>query len=96
MSILIVGGHDRMVSAYRQLCERRGHRAKVFTQMPPQFEKAMGQPDRILLFTEKVSHKMVNVVVQKAKRNSIPIHRSHSSSMTSLEELLNQLEGTQH
>lgn len=96
MSILIVGGHDKMVAAYRQLCERRGHRAKIFTQLPPQFEKAMGSPDRIVLFTEKVSHKMANVVVQKAKRNSIPIYRSHSCSMTSLEELLNQLEASRH
>lgn len=92
MSILIVGGHDRMVSLYRNLCERRGHRAKVYTQLPPHFDKLMGNPDGIILFTEKVSHKMVNVVVQKARRSSIPILRSHSSSTTSLEALLNDIE----
>lgn len=95
MSIIIVGGHDKMVTLYREMCEKRGHRAKVFTQLPPQFEKALGQPDGIILFTEKVSHKMVKVVVQKARRNSIPILRCHTSSATSLESLLYQIEGNQ-
>ncbi len=92
MSIIIVGGHDKMVTAYREICEKRGHRAKVYTQMPPHFEKVLGQPDGIVMFTEKISHKMVKVVVQKARRNDIPILRSHTSSATSLEILLKQFE----
>lgn len=95
MSIIIVGGHDKMVTLYRELCEKRGHRAKVYTQLPAQFEKQLGHPDGIILFTEKVSHKMARVVVQKARRNSIPILRSHTSSATSLEALLHEFEGTE-
>ncbi len=96
MSIIIIGGHDKMVTRYREMCEKRGHQAKVYTQHSAQFEKVMGQPDVIILFTEKVAHKMVTVVVQKAKRNRIPILRSHSSSATSLDNLLNQLTRTEN
>ena len=33
MSVVIVGGHDRMVSQYKQLCKSYKCKAKIFTQM---------------------------------------------------------------
>jgi len=92
MSIVLVGGHDRMHDEYKKICSKRGHRVKVYTQMPAKFDKVIGNPDGIVLFTGTVSHKMVQVAVKEAKRKNIPVLRSHNSSGTSLAEVLQELE----
>lgn len=92
MSIVLVGGHDKMHEEYKGICSRRGHRVKVYTQMPAKFEKLIGNPDGIVLFTATVSHKMVNIAVKEAKRKNIPVLRCHSSSASSLNGALQQLE----
>ena len=33
MSVVIIGGHDRMVCQYKQICKQFKCKAKVFTQM---------------------------------------------------------------
>ncbi|MCX7749599.1 MAG: DUF2325 domain-containing protein [Clostridia bacterium] len=91
MSIVLVGGHDRMQDEYKVIGDKHGHRIKVFTQMPPRFDKSIGLPDAIVLFTSTVSHKMVLTAVKEAKKKKIPIMRCHSSSGSSLEETLKQL-----
>jgi hypothetical protein len=91
MSIILVGGHDRMHDEYKNICAKRGHRVKVYTQMPANFDKLIGNADRIVLFTSTVSHKMATTAVKEAKRKNIQVIRSHSSSATSLEALLNQV-----
>lgn len=93
MSIVLVGGHDRMHKNYKGIANKRGHRLKVFTQMPAQFCKSIGSPDAIILFTNTVSHKMVNAAVKEAKRKNIPVVRCSSSSATALEETLSGLIG---
>jgi hypothetical protein len=92
MSIVLVGGHDRMHSEYAGICYKRGHRVKVYTQMPTKFGKAIGTPDGIFLFTSTVSHQMIHIAVKEAKRKKIPVFRCHSSSGSSLEGLLMELE----
>lgn len=34
MSVVIVGGHDRMAGRYKEICRKYDCKAKVFTQMP--------------------------------------------------------------
>lgn len=92
MSIVLVGGHDRMQEEYKQICSKRGHRVKIYTQMPARFDKVIGSPDSIVLFTSTVSHKMILTALREAKRKNINVVRSHSSSATSLEELLKKIE----
>ncbi len=92
MSIVLVGGHDRMQDEYKEICSSRGHRVKVYTQMPARFDKAIGSPDRIVLFTSTVSHKMMLTAMKEAKKKNISVVRSHSSSASSLLELLKKLE----
>ncbi len=92
MSIVLVGGHDRMHDEYKGICSKHGHSVKVYTQMPARFDKAIGNPDGIVLFTGTVSHKMIQVATKEAKRKKIPILRCHNSSGTSLEGMLQQFE----
>jgi hypothetical protein len=91
MSLVLVGGHDRMHREYQNVCEHFNCNSKIYTQMPANFNKSIGVPDRIILFTNTVSHKMVKVAVREARRKNIPISRCHSSSATALHELLQTL-----
>lgn len=90
MSVVIVGGHDRMVCRYKEICKKFRCNAKVFTQMPSDLQKKIGSPDLIVLFTNTVSHKMVHCAVCEAKRNNTALMRSHSSSASALTDILNQ------
>lgn len=88
MSIVIIGGHDRMVCKYKEVCKQFNCKAKVFTQMSANLSKQIGSPDLIVLFTNTVSHKMVKCAVEEASRCNAEIVRCHTSSRTALEEIL--------
>lgn len=88
MSIVIIGGHDRMVSDYKEICKEHRIKAKVFTQMSSNLKSQIGQPDLIVLFTNTVSHKMVKCAVTEAKKNKTEIIRCHTSSKQALNDIL--------
>jgi len=90
MSIVIVGGNECMECRYKELCRRYGCEAKVYTKESGALKKKLSAPDLLILFTNTVSHKMVQGVVQEAKRYGIPIARSHSSSINALDNILNE------
>lgn len=92
MSVVIIGGHDRMVCQYKKVCKQYNWKAKVFTQMSASLSKQIGSPDLIVLFTNTVSHKMVKCAVEEAERCNAEIVRSHTSSKTALEEILSSKE----
>jgi hypothetical protein len=77
---------------YRDICDKCGHKVKVFTQFPKNFEKKIGNPDAMIIFTNTVSHKMVSVATNEAKRKDIPIFRCHTSSGVALERTIQELE----
>lgn len=72
MSVVIVGGNERMACQYESICRSYGHRAKVFTKENGTLKRKMGCPDLLILFTNTVSHKMVISASQEAKRQSDP------------------------
>jgi len=88
MSIVIVGGNERMVCQYENICKNYGCKAKVFVKEKGTLKKKLGCPDLLILFTNTVSHKMVNSAVEEARRNNIPIARVHSSSASALNQVL--------
>jgi len=88
MCVVIVGGNERMVCQYQDICKNYGCKAKVFAKERGALKKKMGCPDLLILFTSTVSHKMVNSAVAEAKRNNIPIARVHSSSASALNQVL--------
>jgi len=88
MCVVIVGGNKRMVCQYEDICKNHGCKAKVFVKERGNFAKKIGCPDLLILFTNTVSHKMVNSAVGEAKRNNVPIARVHSSSASALTNVL--------
>ncbi|MCD7981843.1 MAG: DUF2325 domain-containing protein [Clostridiales bacterium] len=90
MSIVIIGGHERMETQYKDICRRYKCKAKVFTKMKTDLKSKIGSPDLMILFTSTVSHKMVNCAVTEAERSNAIIERSHSSSASALIGILEQ------
>ena len=88
MSVVIIGGNDRMVCQYKKLCSEYKCRAKVFTQMSGTMREKIGRPDLLVLFTGTVSHKMINCALLEAQRGGIQVARAHSSSMAALRGIL--------
>lgn len=87
MSVVIVGGHDRMVCEYKEICKSYNCRAKVFTQMSAELGNQIGSPDMVILFTNTVSHKMVHCAVAQAEKCQAKIVRCHTSSKKALKEI---------
>ena len=90
MSIVIVGGNERMVCQYEDICKGFGCKAKVFAKEKGAMKKKIGAPDLMILFTSTVSHKMVHCAVAEAERKNIVVERSHSSSASALNGILEQ------
>ena len=88
MSIVIVGGNERMVCQYQNICKNYGCKAKVFAKENGPIRKKIGNPDLLILFTNTVSHKMVRCVLDEVDENRTDIVRCHTSSGTALAEIL--------
>lgn len=88
MCVVIIGGNDRMVCQYKEICKQYRCKAKVFTQMPGNFRAQIGSPDLMVLFTNTVSHKMVACALKEASRNNTEVERCHSSSSCALKSIL--------
>ena len=84
MSVVIIGGNERMVCQYTDICRDFGCKAKVFAKENGPMKKKIGCPDLLILFTNTVS------ASQEAKRNRIPIARVHTSSGAALRSVLEQ------
>ena len=88
MSVVIIGGNDRMARLYEDTCKSYGCRAKVFLHLKSEFRRQIGTPDLMILFTSTVSHKVVNCALCEARRCNALVERSHSSSLNALQNIL--------
>ena len=89
MSVAIIGGNERMIRRYTDICKEYNCKAKVYPKMCRGM-KDIGCPDLMVLFTNTVSHKMVLSALGEAKKNNIPIARCHTSSASALSSLLQE------
>lgn len=91
MSIIIFGGHDRMERIYIDEAKKLGLKAKVYTYGRNDIEKSVGNTDRVLIFTDTISHKIASTVSKEAKRKSIPVVVCHNSSKTSFKKTIEEI-----
>ena len=90
MSVVIIGGNERMEQQYKEICKRYKCKAKVFTRMAGNLKTQIGRPDLIILFTSTVAHKMVHCALKEAQRHDVRVERCHSSSASALTEVLKE------
>ena len=55
MSVVIIGGNERMVTQYENICKEHGCKAKVFAKENGSLKKKIGCPDLLILFISTVS-----------------------------------------
>ena len=90
MSVVIIGGNERMVCQYTDICKDYGCKAKVFPKEHGSVKKKIGNPDLMILFTNTVSHKMIRCALDEVRPDTTQIVRSHTSSASALNEILSQ------
>lgn len=93
MSVVIIGGNERMETQYKSICKDFGCQAKVFTKMPANLKHQIGSPDLVVVFVGTVSHKLAVCAFQEAKRKRARLARCHTSSSCALRELLREQVG---
>lgn len=91
MSIVILGGHDTMECRYREICEKKGCKCKIFTQCPSDLKSKIGSADAIVIFTRTVAHKMAWAALRQAEKTNARVFYCNSSSACALSEALNSL-----
>ena len=87
MSVVIVGGNERMERQYKELCASYRCEAKVYTKKSGMSGK-VGSPDLLVLFTGTMSHKMLQGTLRAIRGKDMVVARSHSSSMAALRGIL--------
>ena len=87
MSVVILGGNECMVRRYEELCRAYDCKAKVYARKERGMQN-IGSPDLLVLFTGTMSHKMLELAAGQARKRSISIVRSHTSSMAALRGIL--------
>lgn len=76
-----------MERRYAQMCSRFGWKAKIFCKPQADMKSRIGKPDMLIFFTHTVSHKLVQSVLPYVPQET-DVVRSHSSSMASLQNIL--------
>lgn len=91
MSLVILGGLDRLKRDYTNTGKKFGFRVKTFSQRVPDFAKRLRNVGAIVLFTGRVSHAMANDVFRIARELNIPLVRIKNSGVSGLEDGLKEL-----
>ena len=89
MSVVIVGGNERMERQYADLCRSYSCKAKVFTKVKGRMNH-IGNPDLVVLFTGTVSHKMLHSLKSEIGSSGVKIARSRTASMAALKSILEE------
>lgn len=88
MNVVLIGGMDRLERHYVEEAENCGVQLKVFTRSQAGLSSKIGSAEAMILFTNKVSHRVRNEALNMAKSRNIPVHMCHSCGVCSLRTCL--------
>ena len=91
MSIIMVGGMDRLAPHYTAEAKSFGIDLKIFSQPEKGMGDRIGKADAVILFTGKISHRGRREVMAAARKNDIPVMMYHSCGLCTFRECLNGL-----
>lgn len=86
----IIGGMDRLKPDYMETCREAGHEVKCIATNERNFTGKIGNPDLILVFTNKISHGARDKAILVAKKKGIHLEMFHCCGVSSLKEFLRQ------
>lgn len=88
MSVLLLGGMDRLEKHYLNEANQKGINLKVFTKPTKDIIRKIGKVDAIVIFTDKVSHTVKNEIIKFARSKGIPFFMYHSCGLCTLRKCL--------
>lgn len=88
MSVVIVGGNERMVCQYMDICKNHGCKAKVYVKENGSLKKKLGTPDYLLLFIQHGLAQNDAERFQGSEKKYIPFAYVPSSSASALHSVL--------
>ena len=88
MCVALIGGMDRLKKDYQAAAKERGHSLRLISRNERNFVEKIGNPDAMIVFTNKVSHEAKRKAVQVARTRNIPLRMIHSCGVSSLRECL--------
>lgn len=88
MCLTLIGGMDRLRAEYMAAAAADGHQLKCISRNERDFTAKIGNPDMLIVFTNKVSHEAKNKAMRLARSRNIPVSLLHSCGVSSLRECL--------
>jgi ABC-type sugar transport system substrate-binding protein len=88
MCATLIGGMDRLKQEYVRAAKQAGVDLKIFTGKENSIAAQLGKSERIIIFTNKVSHQARNEALNVAKSKNIPVQMVHSCGVSSLRKAL--------
>lgn len=94
MCFTLIGGMDRLKPEYMAVARQNGHELKCISRNERNFVSKIGNPDILIVFTNKVSHEARRKAVNTAKSLGIPVRLAHSCGVSTLKECLGNMVGS--
>lgn len=88
MCVTLIGGMDRLKSEYIAAAKEHGCTLRCLSRNERNFVDKIGNPDAMIVFTNKISHEAKRKAVQLARTRKIPLRMVHSCGVSSLRECL--------
>ncbi|MDR1856690.1 MAG: DUF2325 domain-containing protein [Desulfovibrio sp.] len=88
MSVTLIGGMDRLKQEYVGVARKGGHDLKCISRNEHNFADRLGNPDAIIVFTNRVSHEARRKAQEHARCRDIPLRFLHSCGLSSLRQCL--------
>lgn len=92
MSIILVGGMDRLGSKYQKEARQMGMNLHIFSQAKQNMGNKIKNADAVVIFTNKISHQAKNEAVNAAKGNGIPLVMHNSCGVCTFRECIRCLQ----
>ncbi|WP_456475794.1 DUF2325 domain-containing protein [Candidatus Pyrohabitans sp.] len=91
MTIVVIGGIDRLERHYKRAASNKGYKAHVFSTFKANVAKKIPGSKGVILFTNQVSHSLARIVTVTAKKSGVPVVRTHKSSLSAFKQSLDDL-----
>lgn len=87
MCIALIGGMDRLERHYIEEAERAGVDLRVFNKPVVDITAKLKRVDAMVIFTNKVSHRMKREAANAARAHEIPVYMHHACGICYAEGL---------
>ena len=88
MCIALIGGMDRLDKHYKEVAELAGLSLQIFSRSQTNIAAKLKKADLMVIFTNKVSHRVKTEAMQTAKSCGIPVIMRHTCGVCTLRECL--------